>query len=729
MTSLSELDGMMNVNSIGSNYQQVDPYHTNQFNQMQAKERKIIENSFRSAKDTINTGVIAQEGFNQRVLNNRNSHLDFEPDDNSFKSPLTGQIMRIEEFTHNNMQPFFGGSVRQNTNVGANEKILENHTGNSTVYQEKMELKGMFDMERDVGNVFGTANFASEDVRNRYVPSQMRQNELPTAQVRVGPGLNQGYGWKPSGGLNQPNTRDFVIPKDTNELRTLDNPKLSYKGRIVMGVREKQRGIVVPPKKNRVETFYKNDSDRYFKTVGAFTKPKARSELYAKPTHRTNTRSYLGNAGPTTYTKPYQTPAIKLSTKHNYKTSGWRNADGKGQWSINNVSDDSKVGDYGKKAIEVKPQERDMTQTRQHYSNVKSVVQSIIMPILDMLKETKKENVVGNHRPDGNMSAQMPKKMTVYDPNDIARTTIKETTIDNNYVGIVGPAMPNKQTVYDPNDIARTTIKETMIDNDHIGFHGPIFGSKMTVYDPNDVLRTTIKETNIENMAPHINLTTTGPKSLTVYDPDDIMRTTIKETTIDNDHLGNIAGVERRNEGYVLANMLPRNTQKQFLSDHYYQGHADAQTGVGKGRGYLVNKYEAKNTQKQFISDYYYQGHATHATTSAPKSYASGYNAVINTNKDKVSMGRRPTDSNVKMAIGKDMINHQNKKIEADVINVREPYEDKLYSIPPQQNQCGLTTVKEKLSEDVNRERINPDNLKAFHDNPYTQSLSSVFPY
>ena len=730
MTSLSELDNMMSGNNnMGLNYQQVDPYQSNQLNQLQSIDRQMVNNNFKNAKDAVNTGVIPQEGFNQRVLNNRNSHLDFEPDANSFKSPLTGQLMRIEEFTHNNMQPFFGGSVRQNTNVGANEKILENHTGNSTVYQEKMELKGMFDMERDVGNVFGTSNFASEDIRNRYVPSQMRQNELPTAQVRVGPGLNQGYGWKPSGGLNQPNTRDFVLPKDTNELRTLDNPKLSYKGRIVMGVREKQRGIVVPPKKNRVETYYKNDPDRYFKTVGAYTKQKTRSEVYAKPTHRTNTRSYMGNAGPTTYTKPYQTPAIKVSTKHNYKTSGWRNADGKRQWTINNIADDSKVGDYGKKSIEVKPQERDVTQTRQHYSNVKSVVNSIIMPILDLIRETRKENFVGNNRPDGNMSAQMPKKMTVYDPNDIARTTIKETTIDNNHVGIVGAAMPSKLTVYDPNDIARTTIKETTIDNGHVGFHGAIHGAKITVHDPNDVLRTTIKETNIENMAPHINLATVGPKALTVYDPDDIMRTTIKETTIDNEHLGHIAGVERRNEGYILANMLPRNTQKQFLSDHYYQGHADAQTGVGKGRGYLVNKYEAKATQKQFISDYYYQGHASHATTSAPKSYASGYNAVINTNKDKVSMGRRPTDSNVKMAVGKDMINHQNKKIEADVMNVREPYEDKLYSIPPQQNQCGLTSVKEKLSEDVNRERLNPDNLKAFHDNPYTQSLSSVFPY
>ena len=29
----------------------------------------------------------------------------------------------------------------------------------------------------------------------------------------------------------------------------------------------------------------------------------------------------------------------------------------------------------------------------------------------------------------------MPSKQTVYDPNDIARTTIKEQTIDNEYEG------------------------------------------------------------------------------------------------------------------------------------------------------------------------------------------------------------------------------------------------------------------------------------------------------
>ena len=142
----------------------------------------------------------------------------------------------------------------------------------------------------------------------------------------------------------------------------------------------------------------------------------------------------------------------------------------------------------------------------------------------------------------------------------------------------------------------------------------------------------------------------------------------------------------------------------------------------------MVANIEAKTTQKQFLSDYEYAGHAGHAVAK-PKSYADTYNAHITAKKDVVSKGRKPTDNSVKLAVGADMINHYNKKIEADFVNVREPYEDKLYSVPPQQNNCGLTTVKEKLSEDVNRERINPDNLRAFQENPYTQPLNSVFPY
>ena len=60
-----------------------------------------------------------------------------------------------------------------------------------------------------------------------------------------------------------------------------------------------------------------------------------------------------------------------------------------------------------------------------------------MIPLQDFVRKTRKENFVGNMRPDGNMKAAMPPKMTVYDPDDIARTTIKETNIHNEHEGFI----------------------------------------------------------------------------------------------------------------------------------------------------------------------------------------------------------------------------------------------------------------------------------------------------
>jgi hypothetical protein len=798
-TSLAALAGL------GAIGHQVDPYQSRQYPQGQSVDRAAARNQFENSRNPIQTGVIPGTGFNQRIFNDKNDSFDFTPNQKQqlianhsqgyFKSPLTGDVMKIEEFTHNNMQPFFGSQVRQNLIDGSTSHILETHTGAGEVYREKSELKGMFEMERDIGNVNGAASYNSEDIKLRYNPSQKRQNELPIAPIRVGPGLNQGYGWKPSGGLNQSNVRDFVLPKNVDQLRTLDNPKLSHKGRLIMGQKEVQRPVVPIPKKHRPETFYRNNPDRYFKGGGENKKPRARSECYAKPTNKKQTKAYYGSVGPATATRPRQIPSIKKSNKNTYRYPGGRNLGAGGQWTpTDNQDEKNLIGDYGKNAIEVKPQERDETLKRNHYSNVKSIVHAIVMPILDIFKETRKENFIGNPRPSGNMKAQMPSKLTTHDPEDIMKTTIKETTEDNQHTGNVGAQMPSKLAVHDPDDIMKTTIKETTednqhtghvgaqmpskltahdpdnvmrttikeltidnehnghigaqmpskltiydpdavlkttmkelaIDNTHNGFLGQMGAYKQTIRDPDNVLRTTIKETNIDNKAIHINLS--GPIALTVYDPDDVARTTIKETTIDNDHMGHIQGTAGYNAGYTVANMLPKNTQKQFLSDHHYQGHADGQTGSGPGRGYLVNNVAAKNTQRQFQTDYPYQGHASHHVSSQ-SSYASGYAARLNPNKEKLAVGRTPTKNSVKFAVGKDTFNNQTKKIEGDVINIREPYETKTYSIPPQQNQCGVTNLKDKLSEDMNRERIDPSLLDAYRQNPYTQRLDSVFPY
>jgi hypothetical protein len=64
--------------------------------------------------------------------------------------------------------------------------------------------------------------------------------------------------------------------------------------------------------------------------------------------------------------------------------------------------------------------------------------------------------------------------ITVWDPKDIARTTVKESTIYLDRMGIMGgdgSAAPNRLKVYDPEDIAKTTQKAQLSSN--LAWTGP----------------------------------------------------------------------------------------------------------------------------------------------------------------------------------------------------------------------------------------------------------------
>ena len=108
-------------------------------------------------------------------------------------------------------------------------------------------------------------------------------------------------------------------------------------------------------------------------------------------------------------------------------------------------------------------------------------------------------------------------------------------------------------------------------------------------------------------------------------------------------------------------------------------------------------------------------------------SYSAGYNTRTNFTKEQIAKGRAPTKQSVKLNAGEDLVNVQFKKLETDRINLREPAEQRVYQMPPTKNDCGLTITKEKLAENVQRSRINPELLDTFRNNPYTQSLTSAF--
>ena len=722
-------------------------------------ESSLANSMFNGARNATQSNIIPRTGFNQKIVNNNNTgfpqdNIQRESNETDFYiSPLSGEAIKKTNF-HENMVPFIKNKNQQNTSFNSYTNTLGRHTGNDETYRpRKQEVKSFFDVTPNNSYVYGSPSFTQTIGQDRYIASQKRTNEKPFQDIRVGPGLAAGYTAEPIGGLTQANTRDYTLPKTTDELRTLTNPHITYEGRIIAGLKSGQRGLQAKPVKHRPERFYKSTPERG--NLSSATKAsQLREKFYMKPTQKENKKSYYGGLGQAQYSKPRKEGAYRQSTKNNYMAPTPRNAYREDGWTVNEDAMNNNVGDYGKNSIENKSNERDTTQDRIHLNNLSITVKKLITPITDFFRRTRKENFIGNVRPEGNMNAMMPSKQTVYDPNDIARTTIKEQTIDNEYDGSLtgnkkhtiydpndiarttikeqtidneyeGALTGNKkQTIYDPNDIARTTIKEQNIDNDYIGL---LTGEKRnTVYDPNDTARTTIKEQNINNNTPYINMNPQQPRSIRIYDPEDIAKTTLKEVTVDNDHMGFVGGDVQtlKSGGYTSTSVDMKNTNRQFTTDWYYQGIADGETGTGTGRGYLAARYEAKNTNRQFLNDWEWEGPAKHYMNK-PQSYDDMYNARMNPNREEISIGREPTQESVKLGAGGDLVNIIHRRIEGDQINIREPAETFIYNAPPQKNNCGLTRVKSKLPEETIRQRINPDILKAFNENPYTQSLSS----
>lgn len=135
-------------------------------------------------------------------------------------------VYMYDNGSHNNMEPFFGGSVKQNTDVMANQTILERHTGAKPVYFHKKEVSSFFDKQRN-HTVFGT-KVQKDRQEERLQTSLTRQGIRPFEEIKVPRGLNLSSGTSTNVGFHDTYRPEI---KTVNELRV--NPKLTYKGRVV----------------------------------------------------------------------------------------------------------------------------------------------------------------------------------------------------------------------------------------------------------------------------------------------------------------------------------------------------------------------------------------------------------------------------------------------------------------------------------------------------------------
>jgi len=381
-------------------------------------------------------------------------------------SPLSGQQVASSDFTHNNMVPFFGGRVRQNVGPQTNSGILDSYTGSGVTQIKKKEVETMFNTaQTPFGNPFGLED-SSNFISDRIDLPRSRAGEKPFEPVRVGSGVGEKFGSTGKGGFQQMEVNQLMMEKmpKTDDLRVADNPKLTYKGQVVPGQRFIGNAAENPGevRKYKPDTFFIDESgERY---IGAFAqdaqKEATRPIQVMKYTSRADTSAELiGPAASQEFGESYVTGSYRTPMAQQYGGAGFRNAN-MTEYFTNNT--DAPEADYGRSSIEIRPNERNSTSTRTMGLNLAPAdTGAVPTHYTDKARPTYRGETIGSIRQTGTPVgyAQGAPALTVWS-DDVARTTVKETTVNWNYLGIPSSASaPNRLKVYDPDDIAKPTQK------------------------------------------------------------------------------------------------------------------------------------------------------------------------------------------------------------------------------------------------------------------------------
>jgi hypothetical protein len=344
---------------------------------------------------------------------------------------------------HTNMFPYFGSTIKQNTDPNANKQILDYMVGSGSVDIGKRETPQMFNRERqDIGTPFGAPNKVDEQ-KEHFVNSRLRQNELPFEQVRSGPGLNDGYTNIPSGGVQQSATRDAALRryKTVDELRVLSDPKMQYAG-VPMNPEAivKSRGRIGEFKHRNPDRFYVNkDGERNLVTTGQYRKQRVYPQPVDRAVNRPSTsREYFGTQKYTDAPQSYVRPAIRHSHRTATKTfpagpSVYSAAGGGGSGN----GGGGEGGDYGRDGFQALPNQRTVTGSRTKFApayGAASANQPGPNHYPDEARFGRKMYFEGAEREYGNMQYTYPQGLPAKDPNDIARLTIREQTEERNWV-------------------------------------------------------------------------------------------------------------------------------------------------------------------------------------------------------------------------------------------------------------------------------------------------------
>lgn len=536
-----------------------------------------------AAKDPLGTGVVSR---NENVLQGHTVKPVF--------SDVTSADIGRDRMR--NPQPFYGSRVKHHTSERMNEGYLNFSDVHAT---PKREVESFFAPNADARFIPGGPTTDSE-IKKRMELVPTFNNHLPFDQVRVGPGVGQGYGSSPAGGLQQGQDRDYLMPmmKNVDDLRPLVKQKSTYGARVIQGSTTQYRGLAPEFAKNRPDTVFDSGDRGLLATragiEGRTSRPDTRHAMqenfveggaYVGPMGSSSTEALPSRGDYELRDRRLPQDGLAMGpvarAGHSYETVAPVNRRDVRSEGLNERSSGASVVSY------LGPAEGSATDP------------DIFRP--DALRLSGREELQHTKRLYGNMSLQAPGFGPNVDESDAPRSTIRETLIHAPRSGSVG---------------------------------GQNFGEAYANAFDGDTRVPVRNNVQSEFIAGNMKSVHSRPQTYS-YDP---VRSTIKDTTLSS-HLGNACGSGP--EGPPQGGAPEATITNRELSHVSYSGPRGSPSMNVGGHSQIQEAHlrsiaPVTAREMSHVESYGFAG----SVDKKPMSYEALYNETIRTVKDEVSRGR-----------------------------------------------------------------------------------------
>lgn len=334
---------------------------------------------------------------------------------------LAGTQINESDVRHNNMTIFYNNRTNGN-GTNENSSILDSYTGQGTFDIKKEEISSLFKPESNIQNVYGNQN-TNDFYQSRMNQSLRHANTKPFESIQVTPGVGLNYTENSTLGFNTESmSRDSWRPKTVDELRAVNNPKLTFRMDDHMGPAlqpVQNRGIQGKIVKRTQESFFQNDNNLGMVASSATTKASMnRSEQELNEQNRdTTTVSYYGVKGSGEENVSYVNGQFSEPHRQQLSTNPMINFS-------NNAEHPTNTQCYGKESVTALPNNRSTTHSN-YFGSVRKLISNVVQPVVNGLRHSKKTNFNENQDTVGNVSG-VTFKARVTNPYDNIQPTNRE---------------------------------------------------------------------------------------------------------------------------------------------------------------------------------------------------------------------------------------------------------------------------------------------------------------